>query len=247
MTILKSVFSRTFWRNFAASAPITLWTLGMVVYRIRYTCVLMYVYIHITVDIWVGVAVCLDVHACVYRCLWSKVDHRFICVLPNRGLDISAWVCWVCVTVCILCMDYSSTSPSLSGDGQIKLSSYLKDFNFINTFLGFPGDIQSGNILMSSLWVVRGPEVANIQPCIYTSIVRVSKSWSEESPGVGDALRVCWCPYNKGDLLVSRQVEFVPNTWGGDRAKGRSEVTQTLPSGSESNLSNLFFVFCDIT
>ena len=41
-----------------------------------------------------------------------------------------------------------------------------------------PGDIQSGNIFISSLWVAQGLEVGNIRPCV----IKVSEEgWSEES------------------------------------------------------------------
>ena len=43
----------------------------------------------------------------------------------------------MCVAVCILCVNYSPTSPSLSGDGRIKPSCKLKDFSFIFTFFKF--------------------------------------------------------------------------------------------------------------
>ena len=66
--------------------------------------------------------------------------------------------------------------PSLSGDGQIKLSCDLKDFNFIVIILGCPGNIQSGNIFMSNLWVAQCLEAENIHPCIYTSVFSGSPS-----------------------------------------------------------------------
>ena len=37
----------------------------------------------------------------------------------------------VCVAVYFLCVNHSFTSPSVSGDGQIRLNHDLKDFNFI--------------------------------------------------------------------------------------------------------------------
>ena len=111
------------------------------------------------------------------------------------------------MTVCILCMNYSSTSPSQSGDGQIKLSHYLKDFNFITTLL------QSGNIFMSHLWVPQGSEVGNIYPCIIKVQSEMQKdfvgvSWSEKVTGVR-------CAQSRDDLLGSGNVEFAPDAWEG--------------------------------
>ena len=85
-----------------------------------------------------------------------------------------------------------------------KAELWLKTFQ--RHFLGWPGDIQSSNIFIFSLWVAQNPEVGNVHPGIYTSVIRDSgKSWpdvwpeesvgvslSEKATGIGDSLSVCW-------------------------------------------------------
>ena len=74
---------------------------------------------------WVYVCTYMHVCVCVYICVQLQVDYRYVYM---SILDISACVCWMCVTV----FHAWATHPlSLSGDGGIKLSCKLKDFNFI--------------------------------------------------------------------------------------------------------------------
>ena len=83
-----------------------LWIFSVIVYRVRYRCVHMYVY---------GCE--LIIYTCVCVCVCMYVVH-----IGMRA----------CVSLCILCMNHSFTSPNLSGgDGQIRLSHDLKNFIFI--------------------------------------------------------------------------------------------------------------------
>ena len=67
----------------------------------------------------------MSVYTYVHGCELTIISmYVCICVYPYTGHDVA---------VRILCTDHSSASPSLSGDGQIKLSHHLKDFNFLIT------------------------------------------------------------------------------------------------------------------
>ena len=133
------------------SVSVTLWTFGVVVYRVRGVCIC--ICMSRSQETWVGVGVCMYVNGCVYICIWLWVDLCvIICVYPYRGLNISAWVLSVWAAICILWMNHSSTGPSRSGNGQIKLRHDLKDFNLVVTlFFECPENIQTGNIFMSCL------------------------------------------------------------------------------------------------
>ena len=80
------------------------------------------------------------VSRCGYIYVWFQNGHRYICmdVCMYMYIHLGVWTyllgCVECVTVCILCVTRSSTSPSQSKGGLIKLSHDLKDFNFTVTF-----------------------------------------------------------------------------------------------------------------
>ena len=59
----------------------------------------------------------------------------YICMHVHIHIGDWTYLCGcvecMCMVVCILCMNYSSTSPCLSGDDQIRMCCNLKDFNLI--------------------------------------------------------------------------------------------------------------------
>ena len=132
-----------------------------------------------------------------YMYVWLQVDHRYIYIyiyiyiymyVYEYAYSFRGHEC-VCLAICIL---HVNNSSSIRGHGQIKLSRNFKKFNFIVTFLGCSGDILSGNIFMSSIWVGKRPEVENIHPCIYTNLVRESDESEIHSQSAGHPQELGW-------------------------------------------------------
>ena len=99
--------------------------------------------------------VCRHVSTCMYTCVCQYRAETYL----------HAYV--ECVGGCMyfaqepLIQSYEWSRLDKNGTVTYELQSYLTLF----------GDIQSGNIFMSSLWVGENPEVGNVHPCVYTSKV----------------------------------------------------------------------------
>ena len=81
-------------------------------------------------------------------------------------------MCGVCLAVCILWVNHFSQSKCR---GSGKAESLFKRLYFVSHFLGCPGDVQPGNLIMFSLWVTQVTKVGNIHTGIYIKFVRDSK------------------------------------------------------------------------
>ena len=130
----------------------------VVTWRIKQICVNTYYSRHMNGCVCKCVYLCTCV--CLYMCIvasWPRIVYVcvYICVYPYRNLDnrhICVGVLSANVDVCILCMNHSFTSPSLSRGGKTRLSRDLKRLQFhCHTFSRTPGNIQSGSTFISSL------------------------------------------------------------------------------------------------
>ena len=150
-------------------------------YVYMYVCVYIYVCVYMCISvsrlgqICMGVlSVCVAVCMCVWIvvdtciCVWLQADHgyvfnlRYVCVYIYMCISGSrlGQICLGVLSVCILYMNHPFTSPC--GDGQIRLSYDLKDFNFIATLFRMSWRDTVGNIFMSNLWVAQRSGVGNI-------------------------------------------------------------------------------------
>ena len=130
--------------------------------------------------VWYYIWLDMCVHMFVYGCKLTL--NIYVRVYSNKGLDISACVYWVYVWSMYFEHEPLIHFSQSRWRWSDKAEQQLKTSNLSSHILGCPRDISSGNIFMSNLWVVQGPKVGNIHPCIYTSVVRDSEeSWSEES------------------------------------------------------------------
>ena len=144
---------------------------------------LSYMYMHMTVHIWVGQGTCS--HMCVNTYIivsWSTYVYMYVCVYLCKCICVYIHIgalkyfrgCGECVC-CRLYFVHSFTSPSLSGDGLIKLSCDLKYFNFIVTFFRFSLRRTIWQYFFSYRLVTQCLDVGNFHFCVYTSVVKKTK------------------------------------------------------------------------
>ena len=136
-------------------------------------------------------------------------------------------------------MNHSFTFLSPSGDGQLRLGrllrQQLKNSILLSHFLGCPGDIQSSNIIMSSLWVGLSLEVGKHSPL---HIYRCCQLFRKICLGQWK-----WHEYMSSLKTLCGKLELTPHTWvRGAELKKVPEVITLCPwaSSVRQTLCRLF-------
>ena len=131
--------------------------------------------------------VCMYVRACVYICVWLWVDHCYV--------YIYAYICVCPYVECVWSRVYFVREPLIQlckFKWSDKMGPWLKRASILSShFLWWSGDVESGCIFKSSLWVAENPEVGNVHLCINTNkVFRLDREGQRESAGQREPERV---------------------------------------------------------
>ena len=145
---------------------------GVVVYRLSY------IYVHMCRYISRREYIYVCTYSCIHMCMivsWLYVYiYMYMCIYVHAYIGARTYLHGYVECVCghmYFCRNHWY-NLSISKDDLIQMVLRLKRASILLSYLlGSPGNIQSGNIFTSSLWVAKNSAVGNVHPYMYTSKV----------------------------------------------------------------------------